>query len=151
LPAERGEEVAIAPSQPPPPRAHNPAKVVIIEDNQDSAEVLALSLQTQGYSTAVAHSGPAGLLLVEQTRPDVVLCDLGLPGMDGIEVCRRVRKLAPEVQPVMVALTGWGMQKDRERTQATGFDHHLVKPVAPAALFELLDSLAIDEEPSTTP
>jgi len=145
LPAELGEEVAATPSQPPPPRARNPTKVVIIEDNQDAAEVLALSLQTQGYSTAVAHSGPAGLLLVEQTRPDVVLCDLGLPGMDGIEVCRRVRQLAPEAQPVMVALTGWGMQKDRERTQATGFDHHLVKPVAPAALFELLDSLALTE------
>jgi CheY-like chemotaxis protein len=65
--------------------------------------------------------------------------------MDGIEVCRRVRQMALDDQPIMVALTGWGMKKDRERTQATGFDHHLIKPVAPEALFELLDSVASSE------
>ncbi len=75
-----------------------------------------------------------------------MLCDIGLPGMDGIEVCKRVRELTLGYRPVMIALTGWGMQKDVERTQASGFDHHLVKPVAADTLFALLDRLSDDAQ-----
>jgi signal transduction histidine kinase len=142
LPAEVGDEQAardsIRPSALAPTLA--PTKVLIIEDNQDSAEVLALSLQGQGYATSVAHTGPAGIELLRQIRPRIVLCDIGLPEMDGVEVCRRVRQLELGYQPIMIALTGWGMSDDRRRTRESGFDHHLVKPVEPKLLFELLES-----------
>ena len=72
-----------------------------------------------------------GLELLHDAQPEVVLCDVGLPEMDGLEVSRRVRGSLARRRSVMVALTGWGMEEDRRRTQAAGFDHHLVKPVAP--------------------
>jgi CheY-like chemotaxis protein len=81
------------------------------------------------------------LRLLQELKPDVVLCDIGLPDMDGTEVCRRARQLDLGHRLVMVALTGWGMKEDLERTRASGFDRHLVKPVAPQTLFHLLDGL----------
>jgi CheY-like chemotaxis protein len=144
LPAERrvlpvAEDSAVS-SGPPQLGANVP--IVIIEDNEDSAEVLALALEGRGFVPSVAHTGPAGLELVRQKRPPIVLCDIGLPEMDGIEVCRRIRELEQEYRPVLIALTGWGMKDDVRRTQESGFDHHLVKPVAPQKLFELLDRVA---------
>jgi len=70
-----------------------------------------------------------------------VLCDIGLPGMDGVEVCRRIRALELKPSPVMVALTGWGMEEDRRRTGEAGFEHHLVKPVVPDQLREILKAV----------
>jgi signal transduction histidine kinase len=142
LPAELDRETAPRLSQPPPPASESRGvKVLIIEDNEDSAEVLALWLGTRGYQATVAYDGPSGLSLIGELRPSVVLCDIGLPEMDGTEVCRRIRELQLGYRPIMVALTGWGMKKDRERTRDSGFDHHLVKPVAPEALFAVLDSV----------
>jgi signal transduction histidine kinase len=142
LPAEIAERQPGPPSVRPSGGSTTAAiKVLIIEDNRDSAEVLALSLQGQGYVTVVAHTGPDGLAQVLKERPLIVLCDIGLPDMDGTEVCRRVRELALGYRPVMIALTGWGMSDDRRRTHESGFDHHLVKPVAPEKLFALLDSV----------
>jgi CheY-like chemotaxis protein len=147
LPAEPGAPARA--SEPPAHRSRpdpiSPASVLIIEDNEDSAEVLALSLEGRGYAPSIAHTGQAGLALLQETRPRIVLCDIGLPEMDGIEVCKRVRALELGYKPVMIALTGWGMQQDLRRTRESGFDHHLVKPVAPETLFELLDRLS---EPS---
>jgi signal transduction histidine kinase len=122
-------------------RADGSAKVnvLIIEDNEDSAELLGLWLEGRGYTASVAHTGPDGLALLEQTRPGIVLCDIGLPEMDGLEVCKRVRQLELGYRPVMIALTGWGMEEDVQRTRASGFDHHMVKPVEPEKLFLLLD------------
>jgi len=116
-------------------------RILVIEDNEDTAEALAEWLRDSGYVVEVAHTGPAGLTLLQTMRPDVVLCDIGLPGMDGIEVCRRVRSLLLDFRPVMIALTGWGMAEDRRRTQEAGFDQHLVKPVEPASLKTILESL----------
>ena len=143
VPAELGETRSAREStRPAAQRAHNAGlTVVLIEDNQDSAEVLGLWLEGRGYRVNVAYDGPEGLKVIQRVRPAVVLCDIGLPGMDGIEVCREVRKLAPDLSPVMIALTGWGMEEDRRRTQQTGFEHHLVKPVEPELLFKLLDSV----------
>jgi CheY-like chemotaxis protein len=87
--------------------------VVVIEDNEDSAELLAIWLRGKGYTVSVAHSGTDGLELIRNVRPSVVLCDIGLPGMDGVEVCRQVRAFRPDLDPVMIALTGWGMEEDR--------------------------------------
>ncbi len=118
-------------------------EIVVIEDNDDAADMLAMWLEHLGHHVRVARSGPDGLALVREAAPDVVLCDVGLPGMDGIEVCRRVQDLGPGIRPLMVALTGWGMEADRRRTGEAGFHHHLVKPVALEKLREILDGVRV--------
>jgi signal transduction histidine kinase len=125
----------------PPSNGKPGTKVLIIEDNADAAEILALSLRERGYVVWLEHAGAEGLALVQAIKPRIVLCDVGLPDIDGVEVCRRVRELQADYRPLMIALTGWGMQEDRRRTEAAGFDHHLVKPVSPRDLFEILDSI----------
>jgi CheY-like chemotaxis protein len=115
--------------------------VVLVEDNEDSAFMLETWLGMQGHDVRVASTGPDGLALVREVHPDVVLCDLGLPGMDGADVCRRVL-LDMTPPPVMVALTGWGAEEDRERTRGVGFTHHLVKPVELRKLQTVLESIA---------
>nr|HEX4317168.1 response regulator [Kofleriaceae bacterium] len=120
-----------------------PLDILVIEDNVDVAETLSAWLEELGHRVQVAHDGAAGLELVLATRPDVVLCDVGLPEMDGVEVCLRVRARIPggSGSPKMVALTGWGNEDDRKRTAAAGFDHHLVKPVALDVLSEVLSTI----------
>jgi CheY-like chemotaxis protein/anti-sigma regulatory factor (Ser/Thr protein kinase) len=117
-------------------------EVVVIEDNDDAADTLTMWLEEMGHQVRVARNGPDGVELVRVARPDVVLCDIGLPEMDGVEVCRRVKALDMEPPPTMVALTGWGMEEDRRRTGEAGFEHHLVKPVVPDRLREILRSVA---------
>jgi signal transduction histidine kinase len=132
-------------ARPAAPRVTNGAhalKIVVVEDNADVADTLAAWLEDLGHQVWVARSGPPGVELVAQHRPNVVLCDLGLPDIDGLEVCRRVRQLAIEAQPVMIALTGWGRADDRKRTEEAGFDDHLVKPVAADKLRHVLSTIA---------
>jgi CheY-like chemotaxis protein len=117
-------------------------RVVIVEDNVDSAELMAEWLDHEGHLVTVAHSGPEGVAAIHEARPDVVVCDIGLPGMDGVEVCRTVRETMGTAAPVMVALTGWGMDKDRQRTANAGFEHHLVKPVDLVKLQSVLESVS---------
>ena len=112
-------------------------EVVLVEDNEDSAEMMTAWLEHLGHAVKVAHTGTEGVALILDARPDVVLCDVGLPEMDGIEVCKRVVSSLTE-PPVMVALTGWGMESDRKRTGDAGFRHHLVKPVELEKLRDLL-------------
>jgi signal transduction histidine kinase len=114
--------------------------IVVVEDNEDSAEMMSTWLAQLGHEVHVARTGPDGVAVIVDVRPDVVLCDLGLPGMDGVEVCRRVM-VEMAVPPVMVALTGWGMERDRKRTVEAGFRHHLVKPVALDQLGRILQSI----------
>ena len=87
-----------------------------------------------GHEVRAVHDGPAALAAVEALRPDVVLLDIGMPGMSGYEVARRLRERPGGAALRLVALTGWGAEDDRRRTREAGFDHHLVKPVAPAEL-----------------
>ena len=89
----------------------------------------------------VAHDGRAGLDLAERYLPDLVFLDLGMPGMDGFEVARRLRSVPGLERVVLTAVTGWGQQEDRRRTAEAGFDHHLVKPPDTRALERLLASL----------
>src|SRR5262249_34191753 len=103
-----------------------------------------------GHDVQVARTGPDGVALILEARPDVVLCDIGLPGMDGVDVCRSVVQGMP-APPVMVALTGWGMEADRSRTLGAGFRHHLVKPVEPDVLRTVLDSIGSRREEKGTP
>jgi signal transduction histidine kinase len=120
-----------------PPASGAGLNVVVVEDNEDSADVMSAWLEQLGHRVQVAHDGPAGVALILEAHPDVVLCDIGLPGMDGVDVCRSVvdRMRDP---PVMVALTGWGTESDRSRTVDAGFRHHLVKPIEPEKLRSVL-------------
>ena len=126
------------------PRTLNPepgphAKtVLLVDDNADSAEMLAILLGLEGHTVIVAHDGPSALEVAAQQQPAVVLLDIGMPGMDGYAVARRLRQGTASADTVLVALTGYGQECDRERTQAAGFDHHLVKPVDMDALRRVL-------------
>jgi CheY-like chemotaxis protein len=102
----------------------------------DAAESLALVLRAAGHRVWTAHSGPAALQAAPEVRPEAVVLDIGLPGMDGYEVARRLRGEASG--PLLVALTGYGQDEDRRRSREAGFHHHLVKPVDPEELERLL-------------
>jgi len=115
-------------------------RVLIIDDVRDGADSLALVLGAVGHEVEVAYGGEEGLAKSRTLRPDVILLDLGMPGMDGTQVCQRLREEASGREACIVALTGWGQGHDRQRTQAAGFDHHLVKPADLDALFDILST-----------
>ena len=125
--------------QPPIVSGH---RLLVVDDNQDAALSLALLLRLQGHDVQVAHDGPTALQLAVASRPDLVFLDIGMPGMDGYEVARRLRRTPGLEKVVLAALTGWGQQEDRRRTAEAGFDHHLVKPPEPKVLDSLLSTLA---------
>ena len=112
--------------------------IVLIEDNPDANESLAALLRMVGHAVFSAYDGQAGVALVLAVRPQVVLCDLGLPLLDGLQVAARLRSAIEAPQPLLVALTGYGQSGDFERSLAAGFDAHLVKPIEPHALLTLL-------------
>jgi CheY-like chemotaxis protein len=109
---------------------------VLIDDSVDSVEALSMLLKLEGHVVHVAYDGVTGLALIEAVGPDVVLCDIGLPGMNGYQVAQAVRRLARV--PLLVAITGYGHADDVGLAARSGFDHYLVKPVDPAAVLELL-------------
>ena len=113
-------------------------RVLVVDDNEDSAESLATLLRLDGHEVALAYDGPAALAAAERFRPDVMLLDLGLPHMSGVDVCRQVRRAAWGGSIVVIAQTGWGQERDRRETRAAGFDWHLTKPVDHLELQTLL-------------
>jgi two-component system CheB/CheR fusion protein len=113
-------------------------RVLIVDDNPDAALSLATLLSLEGHDTRVASDGAAALETLGTHDTDAVLLDIGLPGMDGYEVARRVRRDPALARIKLVALTGWGQDHDRERARAAGFDHHLTKPVEPGDLFRVI-------------
>jgi len=112
--------------------------MLVADDNVDSAESLAMLLQLEGHEVQVAHDGEAALRACAQSRPQVALLDLGMPKLDGYEVCRRIRSEPWGAEMFLIAQTGWGAESDRKRTAEAGFDAHLVKPIDPAALLRIL-------------
>jgi two-component system OmpR family response regulator len=117
-------------------------RVLVVDDNRDAAESLALMLSLEGFRVETAEDGYAGLGLARTFRPRVILLDIGLPGMDGYQVARRLRDDPETARLSIVAVSGYGSEEDRERARAAGFDFHLVKPVDPERLMELLAALS---------
>ena len=122
-------------------------RILVVDDNDDNADSLGIMLRILGHDTRIGRDGLAVLEIAETFRPDVVLLDLGMPKMDGYEACRRIRDQAWGKEMVLIAQTGWGQDEDRRRTQAAGFDHHLVKPIKQAELVKLLAERASERKP----
>jgi CheY-like chemotaxis protein len=114
--------------------------VLGVDDNDDAAATLGMLLALWAHEVRTAHDGLAAVAQAEELRPDMILLDIGLPTIDGYETCRRIRSQAWARDVVIVALTGWGQDEDRRRSQDAGFDHHLVKPVDTMYLARLLAS-----------
>jgi CheY-like chemotaxis protein/two-component sensor histidine kinase len=121
-------------------------RILIVDDNCDSAESLSMLLEITGNKTYLAHDGLQALEAIEAHRPDVVLLDIGLPRLDGHEVCRRVREQTWGKDIVMIAVTGWGQAEDRLKSREAGFNGHLVKPIDYDKLLELLSKLTNSSE-----
>ena len=128
---------ADAPAAPPGLRRE---RVLVVDDNVDAAESLSRMLRLQAHEVLMAHDGVAALAAASQMNPDVVLLDIGLPHLDGLEVARRLRERAEGRRPLLVAMTGFGQDEDRARTAAAGFDHHLTKPVDVQVLTTLIQT-----------
>ncbi|MES2888353.1 MAG: ATP-binding protein [Pseudomonadota bacterium] len=118
-------------------------RVLVVEDNRDGRETLVELLQILGYQVAAAADGLQGVSVANSFQPQIVLLDLGLPGIDGHEVARRLRADPGHARTSIVALTGWGTDRDRARTQAAGFDAHLTKPVALDTLQQMLGEMSL--------
>jgi PAS domain S-box-containing protein len=136
---------SVAPAERTPPSDDEQAapatyRILIVDDNRDSADSLAMYLKIKGHDTSTAYDGEQALQSAETIRPDVVLLDIGMPRLDGYEVCRRMRQQPWGSSTLVVALTGWGQEEDQRRTEEAGFDRHMVKPIEPAALMKLLAS-----------
>ena len=113
-------------------------RVVIVEDNEVAADSLRLLLSLHGYEARVAYTGPDGVRLAQDWPPDIVLCDIGLPGLDGYGVATALRQHPATAQARLIAVTAYGSEAARRRSQEVGFERHLVKPVDPGVLLELL-------------
>jgi CheY-like chemotaxis protein len=109
-------------------------RVLVVDDNVDAAESIAMILRESGYDVRCVHDGPSALQAAKAYRPDVVVLDIGLPGMSGYDVARQLREQPEFRRTPLVAVTGYGQEEDRRLSQEAGFDHHLTKPVDPDAL-----------------
>jgi signal transduction histidine kinase/CheY-like chemotaxis protein len=122
----------------PGPPGKEPRRILVVEDNRDAAESLGLFLELCGFGVTLAYTGPEGLEAAKSMRPDIVLCDIGLPGMDGFQVAGALRRNPETAEVRLIAVTGYGQEEDRRRALAAGFDVHLVKPVDPEKLLGYL-------------
>jgi CheY-like chemotaxis protein len=120
------------------------SRAVIIDDNRDAARAMSMLIEQLGGATRIAHDAASGLEAVQQFQPDIVFLDIGMPGTDGYEACRQLRRLPSQEKVVIVAVTGWGQSQDKQRALDAGFDAHLVKPVDPALLTRVLARTGID-------
>lgn len=131
-----------SPAGPLEERPRQGRRILVIDDNVDGAESLSLVLELSGHEVRIAHSGPDALAKARTFVPEIVFCDIGMPGMSGYEVAKRFRADRDLSRAILVALTGWGSDDDRRQALAAGFDHHLTKPVEAGKLRALLAWLA---------
>jgi CheY-like chemotaxis protein len=111
---------------------------VVIDDNRDAAATMGMVIEELGGEVRTADNALKGLETIAEFHPDFVFLDIGMPGMDGYEACRRIRNQTPDRSMVVVALTGWGQENDKQRALEAGFNAHLTKPVDPVAFEDLL-------------
>ena len=117
-------------------------RVLVVDDNQDSADSLGALLELLGATVAVAYGGETALQTLQSRPIDIAILDIGMPGMDGYEVARRMRLGTEPSELFLVALTGWGQEQHKREAQAAGFDHHLVKPTDIEGLESVLEAAA---------
>jgi CheY-like chemotaxis protein len=120
-------------------KAGKPVRILVVEDNHDAADSLRMLLGLYGCEVAVAYTGPEGVKAAGLYPPDVVLCDIGLPGLDGYRVARKLRADPTTARARLIAVTAYGQEGDRRRALDAGFEHHLVKPVEPETLVRVLN------------
>jgi signal transduction histidine kinase len=140
-------KITVAPTRDPLPAAaaaasteENALRILVVDDNQDSACSMTLLLELQGHQVQVAHAGQAALQLASQFNPDVILLDIGMPGMNGYEVAKHLRSQPAFSDTLLIAVTGYGRASDVKQTESAGFDHHLVKPIDYDKLQSLLQA-----------
>jgi PAS domain S-box-containing protein len=141
LAAARSAEASAGATHRPPSLRPRVRRILVVDDNVDAAELLAAVLKLTGHQTRTAHDGYEALATAEDFRPDAIFLDIGLPGIDGYEVAKRLRA-APGFGAMLVALTGWGAEDDKRHAKEAGFDFHLTKPVERAQIEDLLERLA---------
>lgn len=145
LPVLEESTAAATPANPVPATGvAAPAKarrILVVDDNRASADSLALLLKLTGHDSHLAYDGVQALTMADSLRPDAVLLDIGLPGLNGYEVAQRIRAEPWGARVTLIALTGWGQKDDRQRAKDAGFDHHVVKPIRHAELRALLNGL----------
>jgi two-component system CheB/CheR fusion protein len=138
LPSESGTDMTSAGTAKRPEQGW---RVLVVDDNVDAANMIAMVLQHFGHQTETVYSAQSALEMAVEYRPDFVVLDIGLPGMDGYEVARRLRQI-PELKDTrLIAATGYGQDADRRRSEEAGFDHHMVKPIDPEKLQKVLELL----------
>ncbi|CAN5122846.1 hypothetical protein BH11PSE11_BH11PSE11_24190 [soil metagenome] len=125
-------------------------RVLVVDDNEDAAEMLSTVLTMNGHVSQIAHDGYQALEAVREFRPEVAFLDIGMPGMNGYETAIALRKIPGLEHVILVALTGWGSENDRAKSQAAGFNHHLTKPAELAAVTRLLSEIAEALDPIAT-
>ena len=143
IPAYLEEQKLAAPVPTELARVSSGHKILVVDDNMDAARLLAEALEIVGYDTRIAFDGPDALDVAAEFQPDAALVDLGLPVMDGYELCGQLIAASVGRRPVLMAVTGYGQATDREKSEAAGFDAHVVKPVDVPALIGLLDRLLV--------
>jgi CheY-like chemotaxis protein len=121
-------------------------RVLVVDDNRDGAESLAEMLNLFGHEVKTAHDGIEALEIAERFRPEIILMDVGMPRLNGLEATRRIREQDWGRETTIIALTGWGQDGDKERSRASGCNGHLVKPVELAELETLLKELRSSEQ-----
>ena len=123
-------------------------RILVVDDNLDSALSLAMMLSIMGHETRTAHDGESAVATAESFLPEVVLLDIGLPKLNGYAVAQRIREQEWGTSMFLIAVTGWGQEEDRQRSSEVGLNVHMVKPVEPSALEKLLASLSQDDSDS---
>jgi two-component system CheB/CheR fusion protein len=142
LPDESAGESSMKPSAGAAAQISRALRVLVVDDNHAAADMLGTLFRLKGMPAQLAHDGEQAVRVAEEFLPDVVLLDLGLPKLNGYDACRRMREQPGGQKIIIIALTGWGRDEDRQRTSEAGFDYHLVKPVRPLALLNLISELA---------
>ena len=132
------EEESVVKEPPPLPPTVERKRILIVEDNRDGADTLSRFLELAGHDVRVAGTGPEGLRIALEIRPEFILCDIGLPDLDGYHLADELRKEPATANAHLIAITGYGSDRDRERSRIHGFEHHLTKPADAESLLELI-------------